>query len=293
MPLVQVTEEQVRAHLLMRDAIPLMRTLFAALRAGDAQNQPRRRLVLPNGSVLHSLAGAYGGYFGTKVYSTHPEHSAHFHFLLYDATTAQPLALFDANWLGQIRTGAASGYATDLLAPPDAAIVGIIGSGFQAASQLEAIRCVRPITEVRVWSRDPEKRARFAAEHNAIAAGSAQEAVSGAHIVITATWARDPVLESAWIGDRAHINAMGSNRATHAELPPDLIHRAEPVVVDDLEQAKVESGDLIRAQFPWDRVTQLKDLDRLPGRTGLSIFKSNGLGVEDVAAAAHIYEQLR
>src|SRR5436309_1377131 len=115
-----ITEAEVREHLPMRDAVRLMRDTFAALRAGTAQNQPRRRLILPTGAVLHSMAGAYGKYFGTKVYSTHPKYGANFFFLLFDAETAKPLAQFEANHVGQIRTGAASGYATDVLAAPGA-----------------------------------------------------------------------------------------------------------------------------------------------------------------------------
>src|SRR5712692_7408562 len=157
-----LTEQQVRERLPMREAVRLMRETFAALRAGTAINQPRRRLSLPSGSALHSMAGAWGRYFGTKFYSTHPKHGAHFFFFLFDAGTAEPLAQMEANYLGQIRTGAASGYATDVLASAEATTLGIIGSGFQAQSQLDAIREVRTLREVRVWSRSEEKRRRFA-----------------------------------------------------------------------------------------------------------------------------------
>src|SRR6266403_2179455 len=157
-----ITEAEVCEHLPMREAIRLMRETFAALRAGTALNQPRRRLFLPTGSVLHSMAGAYGKYFGTKVYSANPKYGAHFFFLLFDSETARPLAQFEANYLGQIRTGAASGYATDLLAAPEASTLAVIGSGFQAQSQVDAIRCVRDIQDLRVWSRHAEKREAFA-----------------------------------------------------------------------------------------------------------------------------------
>ncbi len=141
--MIFITEEQVRESLPMRDAIGRMRETFSALRSGTALNQPRRRLALPTGSVLHSLAGAFGRYFGTKIYATHPKYGANFFLLLFDAETARPLAQMGANYLGQIRTGAASGYATDLLADPGATTLAIIGAGFQAQSQLEAIRAVR------------------------------------------------------------------------------------------------------------------------------------------------------
>jgi alanine dehydrogenase len=288
-----LTEQQVRERLPMREALRLMRETFAALRAGTAINQPRRRLTLPNGSTLHSLAGAWGRYFGTKFYSTHPRHGAQFFFFLFDAETAKPLAQMEANWLGQIRTGAASGYATDLLASAGAATVGIIGSGFQAQSQLEAIREVRKLREVRVWSRNEEKRHRFAEQTGAKAAASAEEAVRGADIVVTATSSKDPVVQADWIAAGTHVNAMGSNRADRREIPSDLVKRAGLIAVDSIEQSKIESGDLLLAPVDWNdpRIVELAWVDRRPAGTPITIFKSNGLGVEDVAAAAYVYEQ--
>src|SRR5260370_27472552 len=116
--MLYLTESDVQMLLPMKECIRMMRLTFEALREGAAQNQPRRRLILKTGSVLHSLAGAYGDYFGTKFYSTNPKYGAHFLFALYDAATAEPLALMEANHLGQIRTGAVSGYATDLMTNP-------------------------------------------------------------------------------------------------------------------------------------------------------------------------------
>src|SRR5438552_148371 len=150
------TESDVRELLPMRECVDVMRRTFEALAQGRAQNQPRRRLILETGSVLHSMAGAFLNYFGTKFYSTNPRYGAHFYFMLYDSKTARPLAFMEANHLGQIRTGAASGYATDLLSDPNADTLGIIGSGFQARTQVDAIRAVRSIKTVRVWSRSQE-----------------------------------------------------------------------------------------------------------------------------------------
>src|SRR5487761_2606405 len=160
--MLHITEDQVRELLPMDKCVQLMRETFQELRTGAARNQPRRRLTLPTGSTLHSLAGSWGKYFGTKIYSTNPKFGAYFFFLLFDAETALPLAQFEANYLGQIRTGAASGYATDILAAPQASTLAILGSGFQARAQCEAIRAVRSIREVRVWSRNEEKRKTFA-----------------------------------------------------------------------------------------------------------------------------------
>jgi len=274
----------------MHEAIGLMRGAFEALAQGRALNQPRRRLILDTGSTLHSMAGSYGNYFGTKVYSTNPRHGAHFFFVLYDAKTAQPLAWMEAGHLGQIRTGAASGYATDLLANPEANTLAVIGSGFQARSQVEAIRAVRPIKTVRVWSRDEEKRRKFAEDCGGQTAATAEEAVRGAQIVVTATNSQDPVLEDGWIARGSMINAMGSNAANRRELPGELVRRAALVAVDSLQQAKLEAGDLILPNS-WANVRELQDVQRHFDPSQITIFKSLGIGVEDVAAGAFVYER--
>jgi alanine dehydrogenase len=284
------TESDVQELLPVTEAIRLMRFSFEALAQGRALNQPRRRLILESGSVLHSMAGAVGNYFGTKFYSTNPRYGAHFYFFLYDAKTARPLAMMEANYLGQIRTGAASGYATDLLANPQAATLAIIGSGFQARTQLEAIRAVRPIRNVRVWSRNEEKRRKFAEECSVTASNSAEEAVRGADIVVTATNAKEPVLEGGWISEGTLVNAMGSNVANRRELPADLVKRAGLVAVDSIEQARIEAGDLILAES-WDNVVELQNVKPRYDPNRVTIFKSIGLGVEDVAAGAFIYER--
>src|SRR5580698_2322062 len=187
-----VNEDQVRELLPMRDCIRLMREVFKDLRTGAALNQPRRRLYLPTGSTLHSLAGAWGKYFGTKIYAANPKFGANFFFLLFDAESARPLAQFEANYLGQIRTGAASGYATDVLAARDASTLAIIGTGFQARTQLAAMREVRQFRDIRAWSRSEKNRYDFAVETETRAVASAEEAVRGADVVVTATWSKDP-----------------------------------------------------------------------------------------------------
>ena len=285
-----LTEQDVVELLPMAEAVGVMRRAFEALAQGRAQNQPRRRLILESGSVLHSMAGAFGNYFGTKFYSTNARYGAHFSFMLYDAKTARPLAFIEANHLGQIRTGAASGYATDLLANPEADTLAIIGSGFQARTQLDAIRAVRKIRTVRVWSRNEEKRRKFAEELGVIAVDTAEECVRGAHIVTTATNAKDPVLEDSWIAPGTMINAMGSNIANRRELPAELVRRANLVAADSIEQAKIEAGDLILADS-WANVVELQNVKQHYDPAQITIFKSIGLGVEDVAAGAFLYER--
>ena len=285
-----LTEQDVIELLPMTEAVGVMRRAFEALAQGRAQNQPRRRLILESGSVLHSMAGAFGNYFGTKFYSTNARYGAHFSFMLYDAKTARPLAFIEANHLGQIRTGAASGHATDLLANPEADTLAIIGSGFQARTQLDAMRAVRKIRTVRVWSRNEEKRRKFAEEHGVTATDTAEECVRGAQIVVTATNSKDPVLEDAWIAPGTMINAMGSNIANRRELPAELVRRADLVAADSIEQAKIEAGDLILADS-WANVVELQNVKQHYDPAQITIFKSIGLGVEDVAAGAFLYER--
>jgi alanine dehydrogenase len=295
--MLHVTEDQVREILSMEECVRIMRQTFTALRNGKAFNQARRRITLDTGSTLHSLGGVYGDYFGTKFYSTNPKYGSHFFFFLFDRETARPLAQFEANFLGQIRTGAASGYATDLLAAPGPSIMAVIGSGFQAQSQIDAIRCVRELEDIRVWSRSQEKCHAFAAANQARAVATAEEAVRGADIVVTATYAKDPVIDDSWIvpgANGVHINAMGSNREQRRELPSRLIHRADLLAVDSVEVAKLEAGDLILAPVDWSdrRIVELSKVEHRPAGAPITVFKSCGLGVEDVAAAAYVYERL-
>src|ERR1017187_8162000 len=223
MSMLYLTEKDVRDLLPMRVCIDLMQTAFERLASGEALNHPRRRLILPTGSVLHYMAASDGQHYGAKIYATNPRHGAHFLSLLYRAADAEPLAIIEANHLGQIRTGAARGLATQF----------IIGSGFQARTQLEAMLAVRQISDVRVWSRNPAKREAFAADGTARfglpvrAVETSEEAVSGAQIVVTATYAKEPVLASEWIEPGTHINAMGSNQEYRREIPDELVRRAD------------------------------------------------------------------
>jgi ornithine cyclodeaminase/alanine dehydrogenase-like protein (mu-crystallin family) len=141
-----------------------------------------------------------------------------------------------------------------------------------------------------VWSRNAEARARFAEQYNATAADSAEAAVRGADIVATATNAKEPVLEDSWIQPGVHINAMGSNMANRRELPAQLVQRADLVVVDSREQAEVEAGDLILADR-WSNVVELAHVAQGFDASKITIFKSIGLGIEDVAAGGYVYEQ--
>ena len=296
--MLRITESDVTRLLPMRACIDQMRLAFEAIKAGTTINQPRRRLVLPTGSVLHQMAGSWGNYFATKIYSSNIKHGGlHEMFvLLYDAETGKPLAMIDALHMGEIRTGAASAYAADLLSNPRAETLGIIGSGSQARTQVEALRCVRPIKNIRVWSRNPDNAAKFAADLDCTAVATAEDAVRGADIVVTATTAKDPVLSSAWVDPGTFIAAMGSNIANRRELPTDLVRNASLIAVDDLPQARIEAGDILLAYGGtegWTNVHELQNLTANYDRSGITIFESLGIAVEDVAAAAYVYERFQ
>jgi ornithine cyclodeaminase len=304
--MLHITEQQVLELLPMGECVARMRECFTALGSGEATNVVRRRLFLPTGTVMHQLAGAWGGYLGTKIYTTNVKRGAmYFHLLLYDAATAAPLALIEANHLGQIRTGASTGAATQLLAPPHVDKIALIGSGFQAWTQLEAVLGVREAATVQVYSRKSANRDAFAARASVAfnrdveAANSAEECVRGAQIVITATYAKEPVFDDAWLDPRAHVNAAGSNQANRRELPTETVQRAALIAIDSLEQGSAEAGDLLLAvpREQWDTlpIREIGKLFAAPSYRrpdGLTIFESLGLGVQDVAAAAIVYEKL-
>src|ERR1035441_6744527 len=207
-----LSESDVLACLPMSKAIELLDGAFRMLAAGTAVNQPRRRVLFRSGSVLHYMAAGTPDYFGLKAYSVNAKTGAHFEVLLYRSSDGLPLATLEANHLGQIRTGAASGVATKYLARADASVAAIIGSGFQAETQLEAVANVRQLREVRVWSRKQDRREEFARrcaakfKLNIKPVQTARECVEGADIVVTATSSKEPVFESAWIAPGTHVN---------------------------------------------------------------------------------------
>lgn len=294
--MVRISESDVVRLLPMRACIDQMKLAFEAIKAGNTINQPRRRLILPAGSVLHQMAGSWNNYFATKIYSSNLRHGGlHEMFvLLYDAETGKPLAFIEALQLSLIRTGAASGYAAELLAHPEAEVLAVIGSGAQAKTQVEAMRAVRRLREVRVWSRNPENARKFAEELGCTVADSAEAAVRNADIVVTATTAKDPVISADWVQPGTFIAAMGSNIANRSELPADLVKKAALIAVDDMEQARIEAGDLLLAYGGTEGWTNVQPLANVtPGyhAESVTIFESLGIAVEDAAAAAYVYER--
>jgi ornithine cyclodeaminase/alanine dehydrogenase-like protein (mu-crystallin family) len=281
------------------DMPTVMDAVEAAMRdlgEGNAQNQPRRR-VFPPGGVLNVMFASWpaGGVSGLKTYTV-AAGRARFLVVLYDLEGA-PLALVEADRMGAFRTGAASGVAARRLAPPGPKTVAMIGTGRQARTQVLALETGLEVAELRVFGRDPERRARFAAEVGAIPAETAEEAVRGAGVVVTMTTSASPVLDAGWVEPGALVVAAGSNYPTRAELPPELVRGARAVVVDQLETARLESGDLLTAGYDLDAAIELGKVlaggAALPEGPAPIVFESHGLALWDLAAATTVLAAAR
>jgi alanine dehydrogenase len=308
MPLV-LTEADVRQILTMPFALDAVEESFRRIAGGSVLVQPRRRLNIPGKSYLHYMAAgdSAAGYMGLKIY-TSSRHGLRFLIPLFDAQSGDLLALLEADHLGQIRTGAASGIATKFMARQDARVIGIVGTGSQARTQLEAVVLVRKIESIRAYGRDAQRREEFAKEMTARLnipvepVRCAEDAVRQADIVITATTSTEPVVKGAWLSRGIHINAIGANFPQKRELDDEAIARADAIAVDSREQAKMEAGDLICGfsgdGSRWGGVRELSEIvaGKVPGRAAadqITLFKSSGIASEDIAVAGPIYELAR
>jgi ornithine cyclodeaminase/alanine dehydrogenase-like protein (mu-crystallin family) len=301
-----IKEAEVKSLFTMQVALEVVENSLRQQGEGELIVHPRRRIKLPDNGNLHYMAAADSvrGFVGMKLYTT-VRGAARFVVPLYNSKSGEMLALIEADALGQIRTGAATGVATKYLANSNARTLGIIGTGYQARTQLEAVAAVRKLEHVRAFGRDSQRRAQFCREMSGIIGvtvepmQSAEEAVRGAEIIITATSAMKIVLDGAWLVPGVHINAMGANWPQKRELDTAAVERADVLVVDSIEQAKMEAGDLIQAfgdrSERWDSVQELGSIvaRKTPGRTEatqITVFKSIGIASWDLAAAVTIYE---
>lgn len=278
---------------------------FKVLAEGNAANSARTRLPLPTGVFNFMSAVAPGmGVFGIKAYGIARGNPVKFWVQISSTETGELLAIVDAGDMGQIRTGAASGVATKYMAKESASSVGVIGSGYQARTQLEAVCAVRDIKSAKVFSRTEERRDRFASRMSeklgidVTASDSAEACVDGTDVVITMTSTSQPVLRGEWLQPGMHINAAGANHWMRRELDGVAVSKADIIVTDDINQAKAECGDIL---FPvetghvrWDQVRSMADVigGRTPGRNSdddITLFESQGIALEDIAAGIKIY----
>jgi alanine dehydrogenase len=303
MPVLYLTEAEVRQILTMEVAIEAVETGLRKMGIEEAFTNPRTRCQTDQ-VMLHVLPAAAKtlGVIGFKAYTT-THGKQRFHVTLYDARAGEMIALLQADYLGQMRTGAASAVATRFLARNDAATVGLFGAGRQARTQLLGACKARPIVKAVVWSQREPSRKAFAAEMSAacgievVAASSPEEAARGHDIVITATSAREPVLKGEWLNPGQHLNIIGSNFLSKSEIDVEVLRRANLVCIDSKDQGKLEAGDFMAALdqriMEWYDVQELCRIvaGRAPGRTApeeITLFKSLGIGLEDIAVGAQV-----
>lgn len=299
-------ESDVQELIEMDDVIAAVEAAMRELAEGDAHNEPRRRAFFPGG-LLNVMFAAYPGgkVSGLKAYTVADGH-VRFLVVLFGLDGALE-AMVESDFMGAYRTGAATAIAARALGAGTPAKVALIGTGWQASTQALALSRTIEIEELRVFSRDPEKRAIFAAEQedqlgvHTVAAETAEAAVRGAGLVVTVTTSHTPVLEADWVGADAIVAAVGSNFRNRAEIPVELVERAQTVVVDQLSAAQLESGDLIQAheagKFDWAQAVELSSVIagrwERPERPGITLFESHGLAIWDVAAAASVVAAAR
>ena len=300
--MLYLTESDVLRLLPMSECLPLMRTVFERLASGEAINQPRRRLTLPTKSTLHYMARIRRSIFRQRRSTRRildTSHTSCF-FFIGGRTRSCLRSLRRITWARSAQARA-SGHATRLLARPDSRTLGVIGSGFQAERRWTRSKLpCQGLTGSGCGAGRPRNARLLPENAGRKPAATAEEAVRGADIVVTATSSGTPVIESAWVAAGAHINAMGSNQPRRRELPAELVLRADLIAADSIEQSRIESGDLLSAftsEDDWGRVVELSDVT--VGRSGrkrptdITVFKSNGLAVEDVIAAGWVFERAR
>jgi ornithine cyclodeaminase/alanine dehydrogenase-like protein (mu-crystallin family) len=306
MPFLLLTENDVRQILTMDMATEAVTQGLRKLALDEAQNIPRSRTQTDH-AMQHVLSAAAKslGFMGYKAYATSRK-GTNFHVGLFDGKTGGFLALIQADYLGQMRTGAASGVATEFMARPDASEVGMFGSGKQARTQLIAICKVRKIQRVQVYSPNEEHRRSFADEMRKVCETEVEPvprpemAAEDKDIIITATTSREPVINGQWISEGTHINAVGSNFLGKAELDGVAVRMCESIVVDSKEQARIEAGDFVQAleegSIQWSDIHELSHVivGRYTGRAhpqDITLFKSLGIAIEDIAVAGMVYQK--
>jgi ornithine cyclodeaminase/alanine dehydrogenase-like protein (mu-crystallin family) len=301
MPLY-LTEEEVAELLTPADAVDAIEACFRRMAGGSVENRPRYRLGLEEGALaVMAAADLELGYAGAKVYAGFRD-GARFAVLLFRADSPELVAVLEADKLGQLRTGAASGVAARHLARSDARSLGIIGCGWQAESQLAAIRAALPdLEQVVVYCRTEERLRAFCEAHGAEPGESHQDPGS-CDVVVTATTSRDPVLRGEWLRSGAVVCAVGANDGRRRELDNVVLERAAFVCCDSVDDARRESADLIEpvasGVLDWLEVHELQEVvaGELAGRQSdedIVLFKSNGLAAWDIAAAAAVVERAR
>ena len=293
-----LNEERVRENLRMTELIPAMEKALIDFSSGKV-TQPVRSVINvdPPGGFLGLMPALTPDGLGLKAVTFYPSNAGRgipthmATIFLCDPETGGPLAIMDGRLITEMRTAAVSAAATKLLAPRDATILAILGSGVQAHSHVEALRLVRNFEEIRVWSPTKEHAERFAKEIGATAT-SVEQAISGADVIVTATNSKTPVLKGAWLKRGCHVNAIGACRPDWRELDDEAMRNV--VFVDSREGATKESGDVMLSGANIHAELGEALAGKVPPRTNeTTIFKSLGMAVEDIAAALLVYRSAK
>lgn len=294
----------------MAQAIEAVEESLAETSRGNAVVLPRRRIHHANRMLFGVLPGSFKGAMGAYLQTDQDRAIHHETVILYSVDTGEPLVMFQDCGINELRTGAAGGVGAKYLAPPDATRVAVVGSEKHAFTQLEAVCAVRSIEAVRVFSPTPANRVRFAERAGAVldleatAVSSAEAALEGADIVITATNAQSPVFEGRSLRPGMHVTSIANGDKTRVreEVDRDTIRGAARVCVTSKATVEANESDLFRAVrdgvLDWDGVCELGDviLGNAPGRTGekeITLFKLQGLGIMDLAVGLRAYEALK
>jgi ornithine cyclodeaminase/alanine dehydrogenase len=300
-----LTEKEVDDLLDMPSTLEAVEAVLRQLAEGRATNRVRRRVALPKSGLNFMAAGAPEiGALGLKAYTV-ARSGARFYTLLFDPESGELLSILQSDRLGQLRTGAASGVATKHLAREDASTLGLYGAGWQAESQLEAVAAVRNLERVIVYSRSEESRKKFAEKMSEklgmeVESTHAAEEPAAQDIVVTATSSREPVLHGEWLRAGSHVNAAGSNFVFKSEIDREVVRRASFVCVDSREELGLEAGDLVQplemGLILPEAVYELGQViaGQVEGRRGpddITLFASQGLALEDMAAARLVYDR--
>jgi ornithine cyclodeaminase len=318
-PVLWISEADVTSLLDMATAVAALEQGLQLEARGEATNMTKTHVAWPGGN-LHAIGASFtgtglpaprdggtpaiGGIAGTKTWAYTPKGSTPL-LILFDSASGALLAVIEAFALGQLRTAAASGVATRRLARPEARTFAIIGTGEQALPQAAAVAAVRPIDAVRVFGRDPERRAAFARRLGeelgipATGAGSVAAAVDGADIITLVTRSTEPFLRSAMVARGAHVNAIGAITPERAEFEPEILDRCDPIVADSVPQVQRLSREFIgyfeQGKKAWSAVTALSAIvaaaqDRPPA-SDLTLFKAMGMGISDLSLGIECYRQ--
>lgn len=298
-------EEEGEQVLSMDDAVRVLEETFKQQGSGNIINHPRLRIRTEK-SMLHYLAGAipHMKVMGYKAYTSY-KGGVKFRVFLHSIETGELLSIMDGNFMGMIRTGATTGVATKYMSRADSDVVGIFGTGWQARGQLMGVAAVRKIGRIKAYSRNTDKRESFCKEMEeflgieTVSVDRPEDVIDETDIIITSTTSAEPVFKGEWLQAGVHINAIGGNFLFKREIDETAVKRSNIIVVESKEQSKIEAGELLplieKGRLQWEGIHELGEVvaGKIKGRKkneDITLFKSLGVAIEDIAVAAHIYE---